>query len=287
MSDALNKVYEAIDREHANESAHTRRKVIAGAASTIGALGLLGVPNALAFGRGPFVHPPLFHPPFVRPPFGRRQPDNSPETILTVAATAEVLATIINTLAPTKVPGGFDAVTTRNLQAAAREELIHYNVLTGVLGATPLTKTVYIPDSVFASPASLLNTVIVGDQIFINAYLIATTVFGDAGNGKNARIAAEFMGTEAVHRAVARQSLGLLGNDRAFVKYDQVETAPGPKQGLPGFTDILVAVQQLEAAGIGFGKPSPNAKGPQTAYNFDDISKLTPDPADVNTRTPA
>ena len=35
-------------------------------------------------------------------------------------------------------------------------------------------------------------------------------------------IAAEFMGVEAVHRAPARQ-LGLLGNDRVFMKHDQVE----------------------------------------------------------------
>jgi len=280
MSDPLGRVYDAIDQEHRQDSAYTRRKLVTGAAATIGALGLLGVPNALA--------------QRVEQGGQRIEQDdaadmgnNTPQTILNVAATAEVLATIINTLAPTKV-AGFDAVTTRNLQAAAREELIHFNVLTGVLGATPLTKTVYIPNAVFASPTSLLNTVIVGDQIFINAYLIATTVFGNAGNGKSARVAAEFMGTEAVHRAVARQSLGLLGNDRAFIKYDQVETAPGPKVGLPGFTDILVAVAQLEAAGIGFGKPNPNIPAnAQTAYDLDAITPLTPDPADVNTRTPA
>ncbi len=272
MSDALNQVYEAIDRDHAHESAHTRRKVVAGAASAIGALGLMGVPDALAAKRkGKKKHK-------------AHVGNNTPKNILAVAATAEVLATVINTLAPTKVQG-FDAVTTRNLQAAAREELIHFNVLTGVLGAKPLTRTVYIPNAVFANPTNLLNTVIVGDQVFINAYLIGTTAFGDAGSGKLARVAAEFMGTEAVHRAVARQSLGLLGNDRAFIKYSQTETAPGPKQGLRGFTDILQAVAELEAAGIGFGKPNPNMSADQqTAYSIDDISSMTPNPSDVNVR---
>lgn len=275
MSDALNRVYDAVDREHSKESAYTRRNVVATAATTIGALGLFGVPSAVA--KTHKKHQKRSAP----------EGNNDPKTILQVAATAEVLATIINTVALTRVKG-FDAVTTRNLQAAAREELTHYTVLTFNYGVTPLTKTVYIPDAVFASPQSLLNAVIVGDQVFINAYLVATTAFGNAGNGELARIAAEFMGVEAVHRAVARQSLGLLGNDRAFIKYTQTETAAGPNVGAAGFTDILDAVKQLEAAGIGFGKPNPNvASNAQTGYEFDVVSATTPDVPDVNVLLPA
>ncbi len=274
MSDALNKVYEAIDEDHGHESAHTRRKVVAGAAGAIGSLGLMGLPDALA----------AKHKKHKKAHVGH----NTPKNILAVAATAEVLATIVNTLAPTKVPGGFDAVTTRNLQAAAREELVHFNVLTKALGAKPLTRTIYVPNVVFSSPQKLLNTVIIGDQIFINAYLIGTTAFGNAGSGKLARAAAEFMGVEAVHRAVARQSLGLLGNDRAFIKYNGTEVAPGnPDDGTRGFTDILQAVVQLEKNGFGFGKPNPNmASSEQTAYNLSDVIPMTPNPSDVNTRLP-
>ena len=62
------------------------------------------------------------------------------------------------------------------------------------------------------------------------------------------------MGVEAVHRALARQSLGLLGNDRAFMKFNQPETAQGaPNQGQKGFTHIETAVTQLLAAGFNFG----------------------------------
>ena len=64
---------------------------------------------------------------------------------------------------------------------------------------------------VFANRSNFLNTLQVGDQIFVNAYLIAVKVFANAGQGKTAAYAAEFMGVEAVHRALARQSLGLLG----------------------------------------------------------------------------
>ncbi len=43
---------------------------------------------------------------------------------------------------------------------------------------------------------------------------------------KFARYTAEIMATEAVHRALALQSLGKLGNDRVFMKYHQAEEAP-------------------------------------------------------------
>ena len=157
----------------------------------------------------------------------------------TVAATAEVLATIVSTVGYTSGLGG-DAVTQATIAAAAREELIHYNVLVAS-GAKPATTKIWVPDAVFANRTNFLNTLAAGDQIFVNAYLIGTGVFGTLGNpGGLAAITAEFMGVEAVHRALARQSLGLLGNDRVFM------AAP--------FTDILTAVTELKAAGFGFGE---------------------------------
>ena len=77
-----------------------------------------------------------------------------PSTILNVAATAEVLATIVNNVGGNQpqsffagLPGdSAGAITRRNVRAAAREELIHYNVLTS-LGARPVTKTIYVPNA--------------------------------------------------------------------------------------------------------------------------------------------
>ena len=92
------------------------------------------------------------------------------------------------------------------------------------------------------------------------------------------------MGVEAVHRALARQSLGKLGNDRVFMKFDQKETAPdAPNKGQRGFEDILVAVKQLEAAGFGFG--TPGAK-PGRFFDFDNVKKHTPNDPDLNTFAP-
>ena len=266
MSEALNIAYAAIDRDNAEQSAHTRRRFVGGAAAAMGSMGLLGLVN------NDQAHAQMLQ--------------NDAQTILNVAATAEVLATIVNTVGPEKLrprtiirngrrvadPRRLNKVTNRNVRSAAREELIHYNVLTGVLGATPLAKTVWVPNAVFASPRGLLTTLEAGDQIFINAYLIGTTVFGNAGKGKEARFTGEFMGTEAVHRALARQSLGKLGNDRVFMKYT--------------FTKILDAVKLLKQAGIGFDKPG---SAPGKFYLLDDVRKRTPSVGStrVNTLNPA
>ena len=82
-----------------------------------------------------------------------------------------------------------------------------------------------------------------------------------------------------MHRALARQSLGQLGNDRVFMKLDQVETAPGaPNKGQPGFRKIIDAAVQLQAAGFGAQGAMPGA-----FYDFDTISKRTPTDPDLNT----
>jgi len=97
-----------------------------------------------------------------------------------VAATAEVLATIVNTVGAERV--ALDSVTLANVRSAAAEEKLHYQTLvSSAVGAVPVTKRIWVPNEVFASPTSLLTTLVVGDQIFINAYLLAGTVFARAG----------------------------------------------------------------------------------------------------------
>ena len=278
MSEHLNRVYDSIDRLHADRPAATRRQLVAGAAATLGGLGLLGLADDAKA---------------QSTPFGDRQVRNDPQTILNVAATAEVLATIVNTIGFEQgrrffrgLPGDpRGAVTLRNIRAAAREELEHFNVLTNSLGARAITTRIYIPDRVFANARNFLNTVEVGDQIFINAYQLGTLEFGYRGAGDLAVIASQFMGVESVHRALARQSLGKLGNDRVFVKFDQVEEAPNaPNRGTPGFEDILEAVAQLQAAGIGFGEVG--SVRPGRFYNFEQVARRTPTDPELNTFEP-
>jgi hypothetical protein len=260
---------QAIDDVFADESAATRRRFVAGAAGVIGSMGFLGAtaPGALATHNR------------------RHEGPNSVANILAIAATAEVLATIVNTVGAEKV--NLDATTKRNVEAAARHELIHYNTLTS-LNAKELTKRIWVPNEVFASPENFLGTLAVGDQIFVNAYLIGVTVFARPGGNSNARlsrIAAEFMAVESVHRALALQSLGKLGNDRTYAKFAQREETTGlATTGAPGFYDITKAAEILTGAGFGFGQ---EGSKPGQFYEFDEVSKRTPNPTDVNTRTPS
>ena len=272
MTEALTTVYETIDDQHSEKSAATRRQLVAGAAAAMGSMGMLGwASRAEAQSGGDAV--------------------NTAANIANIAATAEVLATIVNTVGFERADSlGIDRTTKLNLEAAAREELIHYQVLTSdAVGGKEVTKRIWVPNEVFSSKENLLTTLVVGDQIFINAYLLGITVFarGGAGVGSKgsqfSRYLAEFMGTEAVHRALALQSLGRVGNDRAFMRFAQREEVQGlPSSNGPGFYRITDAVAQLEAAGFGFGKPGSKAG---TFYEFDEVSRRTPDPKTVNTRT--
>lgn len=127
MSQSLNLAYEAIDADNADKSAATRRELVAGVAATVGGLGLFGMAeDADAASVASARH------------------TEDPQTVLNVAATAEVLATVINTVGSESVDfstGSNPAGTRLNIAAAARHELIHYNTLVG-LGAKPLTTRV-------------------------------------------------------------------------------------------------------------------------------------------------
>ncbi|MBA2636765.1 MAG: hypothetical protein H0U79_00830, partial [Solirubrobacterales bacterium] len=143
MSEVINHVFETIDEQHADKPAATRRQLVAGAGAALGSLGLLG-----------FATDAMAQDTAANP--------NTAETIAAVAATAEVLATIVNTVGAERVTG-LDAVTRRNVRAAAREELIHYQVLTSAaVGGKAITTRIWVPDAVFASPTGLLTTLAVG-----------------------------------------------------------------------------------------------------------------------------
>jgi hypothetical protein len=246
VPDQINDVYASIDDSFSGESASTRRKFVAGAAGTLGSLGLLSIPaSAMAA--------------------------NDAATILNIAATAEVLATIVNTVGAQKVHFS-SPVTKRNVLDAAYQELDHYNVLTSALGAKPATKKIWVPNSLFANEKNLLSALVFGDGVFVNAYQIGVTAFGDGGKGTFARYAAEIMGIESVHRALALQSLGKPGNDQAF--------ASGSTKY---FTKIETAVSLLSGAGFGFGV---KGKGPGKFYEFDQIKKQTQKRPEVKQLSP-
>jgi Ferritin-like domain len=267
MSEVNNNLFDTIDSQNSHESAHTRRRLVQTTAAALGSMGLLGYATNDAFAKV------------------QTNSANSVKNITTVAATAEVLATIVNTVGPEKLGNRLDATTRRNIRAAAQQEKNHYELLTSkAVGGKAATTSIHVPDEVFSSPEALLTTLAVGDQVFINAYLLATTVFARQGNlmgSKFARYTAEIMATEAVHRALALQSLGKLGNDRVYAKFAQREDVEGlPTTRAPGFYRIFDAVAVLESAGFGFGKPGSK---PGTRYEYAEVAARTPSDPDVNT----
>ena len=269
MSEFVNAVVQSVDERNRDKTTATRRQLVAGATAALGTMGVLSWAQEAE----------------AALPKVRATAPNTPQTIVNIAATAEVLATIVNTIGFERVP--LDAVTRANIAAAAAEEKIHYETLTSsTVGAVAVTKRIWVPDEVFASTENLLTTLVVGDQVFINAYLLAGTVFARAqssAGSKFARYAAEFMGVEAVHRALALQSLGRLGNDRAFMRFGQKEAVTGlPTTGSAGFYKITDAVTLLESVGFGFGKQGSKAGA---FYDYDAVAVRTPQPSDVGVNT--
>jgi len=199
-----------------------------------------------------------------------------------VSATIEGLGIVVTTVGGERVP--LPPVVKRNAAAAARHELLHRQWLIGEAGARPLTSRIWVPDAIFSSPVALLSAIEVGESNEVNGYLVGTTVFAKRGDQDMARIFAELVANESVHRAVARDALGKLANDRAWAKYDQPEEAPdAPNRGQPGFTDIWGLIRAYRAAGFGFGKPG---TAPGAFYDVDEVSERTPDDPAVNPREP-
>ena len=260
MSDGIDLVYESIEEQHAQESAVTRRRLVQGAAATLGGMGLLAAPFA-----------------------GTAKAANDTQTILNVAATAEVLATIVNTVGAEQV--SLDAVTQRNVQRrrARGAHPLHAGSTTSAAG--PLTKKIWVPDAVFASATGLLSTLEVGDQIFVNAYLIATKTFGNAGNGRPRRRRGRVHGRRG-RASRARAPVARQARQRPGVHEVQQEgdRARRPERG-PGRASRTSSSPsaQLQAAGFGFGEPGAS---PGQFYDFGDVAPRTPDDPDLNTRNP-
>ncbi len=205
----------------------------------------------------------------------------SSQEVLNVASTIEVLTTVVTTTALQKLTLPQAAVDT--VGAASREELDHYIVLTRQFGGRAATHRVWVPDAVFANPTALFKTLVVGEQICINLYLVATTIWAEQGLPFLVRVGAELVGNEGVHRALARQALGLQPNDRAFMKYNHVDHAGDSDDGIAGFTTPQGAIKSFEAAGVGFGTMGAN---PGAFYDFDAVRHNTPNPSFVNTLKP-
>jgi hypothetical protein len=167
------------------------------------------------------------------------------------AVTAEALAVTFLTQVVDRAAGSAVEQAAPVVKAANREEYIHYQVLHG-LDFRPLTKKFWLPDAFFADNLKNIPAVIeMAETLFVNAYLIGVTTFARHHKPSLARYAAEILGVEAEHRALARSLEGKLPNNLAFEDYR--------------YHHLSRIVRALEQAGIGFGT---KGASPGRFYHF-------------------
>jgi hypothetical protein len=117
-------------------------------------------------------------------------------------------------------------------------------------GGEPLTTSYWFPDAAFGGGGiGLFETLEVVETIEISLYLMGVSAYAREGDDFGARVCAEAMGTEAVHRALVRFAQGELGNKEIGAPNDE---------GFENFDwPTLAGVRQsLEELGFGYGTES-------------------------------
>jgi hypothetical protein len=166
--------------------------------------------------------------------------------VLDFLVTEEQLGVTFVSAAIENAPGTPSDAFVPILRNAVTTEYLHVEALKEA-GGQPLTTKYWFPDAAFgAGGVGLFETLEVVETIEISLYLIGVSAFAQRGEDFGARLCAEAMGTEAVHRALVRFAQGELGNtqigppnDVGFENYDW-PTVPAVRGA-------------LEAIGIGYG----------------------------------
>src|SRR3954469_24042496 len=106
--------------------------------------------------------------------------DDDLQTIINVAATAELFATT-HYLAAIKGAADLklDDAQVAYLKAAFISEQDHLELLKS-LGATPVATEFYVPSNLFSDNATFTATTEVAETAFVGAYLAATRIFGQS-----------------------------------------------------------------------------------------------------------
>jgi hypothetical protein len=165
--------------------------------------------------------------------------------MLDFLVTEEQLGVTLLSAAIDNAPGTPSEAYVPVLRNAVTTEYLHAEALKDA-GGKPLTTSFWFPDAAFGDGGiGVFETVEVIETIEISLYLIGVSAFARRGEDFGARLCAEAMGTEAVHRALARFAQGQLGK----------ELGPPNDVGFENFDwPTLGAVRgALEALGIGYG----------------------------------
>ncbi|HEY4131394.1 MAG TPA: ferritin-like domain-containing protein [Gemmatimonadaceae bacterium] len=181
----------------------------------------------------------------------RGSADKNMQDILDFLVTQEHLSVTFLSAAIERANGKPSAAFLPVLRNAVTTEFHHVEALKK-LGAQPLAMKFWIPDAAFDNGGvGVFSTAEVVETVEISLYLIGVSAFARAQDDAGARLCAEAMGTEAVHRALVRFAQGQLGkdvgvpNDVGFENFDW-----------PTLSKVRGA---LEAIGLGYGKQGTGA----------------------------
>jgi hypothetical protein len=172
--------------------------------------------------------------------------DRGVQEVLDFLVTQEQLSTTFLTAAIERAEGTPSAAFLPVLRNAVTTEFHHVEAL-GRLGGQPLATRFWLPDAAFGDGGvGLFSTAEIVESVEISLYLIGVTAYARARLDEGARLCAEALGTEAVHRALVRFAQGQLGkdvgvpNDVGFENFD--------------WRTVTSAREALEGLGIGYGK---------------------------------
>jgi hypothetical protein len=171
--------------------------------------------------------------------------NDSKREVLDFLVTEEQLGVTLVGAAIENAPGTPSEAFLPVLRNGVTQEYHHVEALKDA-GGLPLTTKYWLPDTAFdGGGVGLFSTLEIVESIEISLYLIGVSVFARAGEAYGARLCAEAMGTEAVHRALVRFAQGELGkdvgtpNDVGFENFD--------------WPSVDLVRQALESLGIGYG----------------------------------